>query len=149
MNYRNPIAALIVLLTVSFPAIGKDATIRGRAVLDSGAPANGAEVIVKDSWAGFFVMRERVLYRTTTNEKGEFSTPKLKYRHTIDILIMGKPCGWLASNGTILATDQVALDSYNVTIKMPATKPCSARLQPNNSFKPNLLRGGSVRLALR
>ena len=141
MNCRNPTIAFIFLLAAAFPADANEVTIQGRAVIEGGAPAIGAEVIVKDSWAGFFVMRERVLFRTTTNENGEFSTPKLKYRHTIDILVMEKPCGWLATNWTLKATDQVAPGGYDVTIKLPDTKMCSTGQQPNNSFKPSPLRG--------
>ena len=142
MNSRNP-TVLILLLCTAFPAIAKDATFKGHVVLENGAPAVDAEVIVKDSWAGFLVMRERILFRTTTNDKGEFTTPKLKYRHTIDILIAGKPCGWLAANGRILDTDQVAPGIYNVTITLPTSKMCGNGLQPNNSFKPKLLRSGN------
>ena len=141
MICRNPRVLLILLLFVAFPAIAKDAAITGRVVLENGSPAVGAEVVVKDSWAGLFVMRERVLLRTTTNEKGEFVTPKLKYRHTIDILVMGKPCGWLAANGSILPTDQVEPGVYNLTITLLHTTRCISGQQPNNSFKPSPLRG--------
>ena len=141
MNRRIRTALLILLLSAASPAVAKNATINGRVVMENGAPAVGAEVIVKDSWAGIFVMRERVLFRTTTNDKGEFVTPQLKYRHTIDILIMGRPCGWMAANGRIFDTDQVAPEIYSVTVRVLDTNKCNSGLQPNNSFKPSPLRG--------
>lgn len=139
MHHRIQIFLFALALFATGPALAKDATISGRILLKSGTPAAGAEIIVKDSWAGLFVMRERELLRVRANELGEFSLPPIKYRHTIDILIPGKPCGWHTGNGRLLDSDQTAPSVYNVTIVL-MDKECSGRVQPNNSFKPNPLR---------
>ena len=118
MHHRIRTALLALALLAAGSAFAKDATIMGRVSLESGDPAVGAEIIVKDSWAGIFTMRERELFRTKTNEHGEFSVPRIKYRHTIDILILGKQCGWLAANSRILDTDQSAPGIYSVKIDL-------------------------------
>ena len=116
MNRRIQIFLFTVALCATGAALAKDATITGRIVLKSGVPAAHAEIVVKDSWAGLFAMRERELLRAKTNEFGEFSLPPIKYRHTIDILILGKPCGWWTGNGRIADSDRSAPGIYNVTI---------------------------------
>ena len=115
MNHRTQTIFFVFVLFATGSALAKEATISGRAVLKSGVPAAGAEIIVKDSWAGLFVMREKVLFRTRTNELGEFSVPPIKYRHTLDFLIVGKPCSWWTGNGRVSDADQSAPGVYHVT----------------------------------
>jgi hypothetical protein len=142
MHYRILRFLLALFVLAAAPALAKDATIRGRIILKSGVPAAGAEMIVKDSWAGFFMMREREIFRTRANEVGEFSLPPIKYRHTIDILIPSKPCGWFTGNATILDSDRSHDGIYDVTIEL-LDKPCNREVQPNSSFKPTPLRGAA------
>lgn len=107
------VAALPFLLAATS---GKVITLRGKVTLDNGQPVPGAEIIVKDSWAGFLRMRERELTRVTTDAEGAFFVESLRYRHTLDLLVPGRACTWWTTNGVVMPEDRGADGIYHVSI---------------------------------
>ena len=107
------VAALPFLLAATS---GKVITMRGKVALDNGQPVPGAEIIIKDSWAGFLTMRERELTRVTTDAEGGFFVQGLRYRHTLDLLVPGRTCAWWTTNGVVMPEDRGADGIYYVNI---------------------------------
>lgn len=107
-------------------ASGKVITMRGKVTLDNGQPVPGAEIIIKDSWAGFLSMRERELMRVTTDAEGEFFVEGLRYRHTLDLLVPERACA-LATNGVVMPENRGADGIYNVKIVLPRKMKCMGR----------------------
>lgn len=114
------VAALPLLLAA---AAGKVITMRGKVTLDNGQPVAGAEIIIKDSWAGFLSMRERELMRVVTDAKGDFYVKDLRYRHTLDLLVPERECA-LATNGVVVPENRGSDGIYNVKIVLPRKKKC-------------------------
>ena len=109
------VAALPLLLAA---ASGKVVTVRGKVTLDNGQPVPGAEIIIKDTWAGFLTMRERELVRVTTDAEGGFFVEGVRYRHTLDLHILGKSCAWWGRHGTPLPEGRGKDGIYNVNIEL-------------------------------
>ena len=110
---------LLMVATLPFllaAASGKVIAVRGKVTLDNGQPVPDAEIIIKDSWAGFLSMRERELMRVTTDIEGNFFVKAVRYRHTLDLHILGKPCAWWGRHGTPLPDDHDGDGVYNVNI---------------------------------
>ena len=107
------VAALPFLLAATS---GKVITMRGKVALDNGQPVPGAEIIIKDSWAGFLTMRERELLRVTTDAEGEYFVEGLRYRHTLDLYVPKRTCDWWGGHGTPLPEDRGDDGIYNVNI---------------------------------
>lgn len=121
------IAAALPFLIAA--ASGKVITVRGKVTLDNGQVAPEVEVIIKDSWAGFLAMREREIMRVMTNAKGEFFVEGLRYQHTLDLLVVGKRCRWLAANGRVRPEDRGSDGVYNVNIVLLSSD-CASSLNP-------------------
>lgn len=84
-----------------------------------------AELIVLDSWAGLFTMRERELLRIHTNANGKFHIRSVRFTHAINIRVMEKPCAW--HTGTIALTEGTRNPdgSYELRIEvMPVRRAC-------------------------
>ena len=86
-------------------AVAKRVTVEGVVVLTDGRPAAHAEIIIKDSWAGLLVMRERELARVRTDSEGRFAV-ELRYRHTLDFYVPSRECGWWTGNQRITPGDR-------------------------------------------
>ncbi len=114
------LAALPFLLAA---ASGKVITMRGKVTLDNGQAVPGAEIIIKDSWAGFLSMRERELMRVTTDSEGGFFVEGLRYRHTLDLLVPERECA-LATNGVVVPENRGADGIYHVKIVLPRKMKC-------------------------
>lgn len=117
---RLAVNLLLIAMTTGALAMasGNIATIEGVVVLTTGEPARNAVLIVKDSWAGALSMKEREITRLTTDNEGRFFLKNIAYRHTLDLLVMGKDCMWFTGNDTITPEQRGKDGVYRIRIEL-------------------------------